>query len=194
MNDGIQQGLNQQAWSKDKLALLSLAIDLAAPSGSLEKSFRYVGADPARGGIGLNLGYVDETSGTNLRVFLMALVALVGWFLRKTSCANKIALAALGLTIPLALLPLAPQSLQVVLDGVFFGVLIVCGLWLAVGIAKCLESCCVGGCCGWWTGGRRQKAGGREEKQEDALVSPTVAGLMLFALLAMDSAATNSMV
>ena len=189
MNDGIQQGLNQQAWSKDKLALLSLAIDLAAPSGSLEKSFRYVGADPARGGIGLNLGYVDETSGTNLRVFLMALVALVGWFLRKTSCANKIALAALGLTIPLALLPLAPQSLQVVLDGVFFGVLIVCGLWLAVGIAKCLESCCVGGCCGLWTGGRRQKAGGREEKQEDALVSPTVAGLMLFALLAMDSAA-----
>ncbi|MCX7406884.1 MAG: hypothetical protein NTZ32_02270 [Planctomycetales bacterium] len=189
LNDGIQQGLNQQAWSKDKLALLSLAIDLAAPSGSLEKSFRYVGADPARGGIGLNLGYVDETSGTNLRVFLMALVALVGWFLRKTSCANKIALAALGLTIPLALLPLAPQSLQVVLDGVFFGVLIVCGLWLAVGIAKCLESCCVGGCCGLWTGGRRQKAGGREEKQEDTLVSPTVAGLMLFALLAMDSAA-----
>ena len=189
LNDGILQGLNQQAWSKDKLALLSLAIDLAAPSGSLEKSFRYVGADPARGGIGLNLGYVDETSGTNLRVFLMALVALVGWFLRKTSCANKIALAALGLTIPLALLPLAPQSLQVVLDGVFFGVLIVCGLWLAVGIAKCLESCCVGGCCGLWTGGRRQKAGVREEKQEDALVSPTVAGLMLFALLAMDSAA-----
>ena len=189
VGDGIQQGLNQQASGKNKLALLSLAIDLAAPSGSLEKSFRYVGADPARGGIGLNLGYVDETSGTNLRVFLMALVALVGWLLRRTSCANKIALAALGLTIPLALLPLAPQSLQVVLDGVFFGVLIVCGLWLAVGIAKCLESCCVGGCCGWWTGGRRQKSGVREEKQEDTLVSPTVAGLMLFALLAMDSAA-----
>ena len=189
LDDGIQQAVNQQTWGKNKLGLLSLAIDLAAPSGSLEKSFRYVGADPARGGIGLNLGYVDETSGTNLRVFLMALVALVGWFLRKTSCANKIALAALGLTIPLALLPLAPQSLQVVLDGVFFGVLIVCGLWLAVGIAKCLESCCVGGCCGLWTGGRRQKAGVREEKQEDALVSPTVAGLMLFALLAMDSAA-----
>ena len=131
------EGMNQQAArSNTKLGLLSLAIDLAAPSGSLEKSFRYAGADPSRGGIGLQLGYVDEQSGTNLRVCLMALLALIGWFLRSTSCANKVALAVLGLTIPLALLPLAPQSLQVVLDGVFFGVLIACGLWLAVGVAQ----------------------------------------------------------
>ncbi len=202
LNDGIQQGLNQQTWGKDKLGLLSLAIDLVAPSGSLEKSFRYVGADPVRGGIGLNLGYVDETSGTNLRVFLIALVALFGWFLRKTSCANKVAFVALGLTIPLALLPLAPQSLQVVLDGVFFGVLIVCGLWLAVGLAKCLESCCGGGCCGWMRTKReeRQSVGQPSAVSEqpttdsrqptaDSMISPPVVGLMLFALLAMNSAA-----
>ncbi|MEK6259072.1 MAG: hypothetical protein AABP62_10700 [Planctomycetota bacterium] len=177
-------GQNQQAArGKDKLGLLSLAIDLAAPSGSLEKSFRYSGADPARGGIGLQLGYVDEHSGTNLRVFLMALVALIGWFLRKTSCANKVALAALGLTIPFALLPLAPQSLQVVLDGVFFGVLLACGLWLAQGIVCCVESCCAG-CCGWMKRGVRSAECG--VKTADA--TPPVAGLMLFALLAMNSA------
>ena len=185
--EGIQLDPNQPAaWGKSKLGLLSLAIDLAAPSGSLEKSFRYAGADPSRGGIGLQLGYVDEHAGTNLRVFLMALVALVGWFLRKTSCANKVALAALGLTIPLALLPLAPQTLQVVLDGVFFGVLIACGLWLAKGIVGCLESCCVG-CCGWREV-RGQRSEVREEKEEESLVSPTVTGLMLFAILAMNSA------
>ncbi len=199
VDDGIQQGVNQQTWGKDKLGLLSLAIDLAAPSGSLEKSFRYAGADPSRGGIGLQLGYVDEHAGTNLRVFLMALVAFVGWFLRKTSCANKVALAALGLTIPLALLPLAPQTLQVVLDGVFFGVLIACGLWLAQGIVGCLESCCAG-CCGWTgkkTAGQlsagQPSAVSREPRADqptaDSMVSPPVAGLMLFALLAMHSSA-----
>ena len=188
--DGIQEGIqldpNQQAaWSKSKLGLLSLAIDLAAPSGSLEKSFRYAGADPSRGGIGLQLGYVDEQSGANLRICLMALVALIGWFLRKTSCANKVAFAALGLTIPLALLPLAPQSLQVVLDGVFFGVLLACGLWLAIGLAKCCEKCCQRCCC-WPSkcGVRSAECGVKTEG-----VSPTVAGLVLFALLAMNSAA-----
>ncbi len=187
--DGIREGIqldpNQPAaWSKSKLGLLSLAIDLAAPSGSLEKSFRYAGADPSRGGIGLQLGYVDEHAGTNLRIFLMALVALVGWFLRKTSCANKVALAALGLTIPLALLPLAPQSLQVVLDGVFFGVLLACGLWLAVGLAKWCEGCC-SGCCSWMKGGGRKEEGGVKSE----FVTPPVVGLMLFAVLALNSAA-----
>ncbi len=184
--DDVRLNLNQQAtWGKSKLGLLSLAIDLAAPSGSLEKSFRYAGADPSRGGIGLQLGYVDEHSGTNLRVFLMALVALVGWFLRKTSCATKVTFAALGLTIPLALLPLAPQSLQVVLDGVFFGVLVACGLWLAVGLAKWCEVCCQWCCC--WPSKRGVRSAECGVKTEG--VSPTVTGLILFALVAMNSVA-----
>ncbi|MBS0205034.1 MAG: hypothetical protein JSS49_19170 [Planctomycetes bacterium] len=133
---------------KQGMALLSLAIDLTPPEGSLQKSFRYAGADPARGGITLKLDYVDEHSGTVLRIFLVALVALIGWCLRGSSCLTKTALAAVGLTIPLALLPLAPQSLQVVLDGVFFGVIVTCALWLLMGIVRCLETCCTN-CCGW---------------------------------------------
>lgn len=142
---GDSSGLPLQA--KGRWALLSLALELTPPEGSLQKSFRYAGAEPARGGVALKLGYVDEASGNALRIFLVALVALVGWFLRGVRCSTKVAIAALGLTLPLALLPLAPQSLQVVLDGIFFGVIVACGLWLLVGIIRGLQ--CFGKyCCG----------------------------------------------
>lgn len=137
----------QRGEGKEGLALLSLAIDLTPPDGSLQKTFRYAGADPIRGAITLKLDYVDEHSGTVLRIFLVALVALVGWCLRGSNCLTKATLAALGLTIPLALLPLAPQSLQVALDGLFFGVVVACALWLLLGIVHCLETNC-GNCCG----------------------------------------------
>lgn len=132
---------------KDHLGLMSLAIDLTPTEGSVQKTFRYVGSDPARGGIGLHLDYVDEQSGAVVRIFLVALVALIGWFLRHAKCATKLAIAGLGLTVPLALLPLAPQSLQIGLDGIFFGVLVTCGLWFVVGAAGCAQSCWQK-CCG----------------------------------------------
>jgi hypothetical protein len=157
--------------SKDQLGLLSLAIDLTPPEGSLQKTFRYAGSDPARGGIALHLGYVDERSGATVRVFLVALVGLVGWFLRRSSCITKATIAALGLTLPLALLPLVPQGLQVVLDGLFFGVIVACGLWLLVAIARCVETCCVT-CCRWTAGNRPTKSG--------PVIGACVAALLLF--------------
>ncbi|MDB5344510.1 MAG: hypothetical protein JWP89_2887 [Schlesneria sp.] len=157
--------------SKERLGLLSLAIDLTPPEGSLQKTFRYAGSDPARGGIALNLGYVDERSGATVRVFLVALVGLIGWFLRRSSCITKATIAALGLTLPLALLPLVPQGLQVVLDGLFFGIIVACGLWLLVAIARCVETCCVT-CCGWTPGNRPTKSG--------PVIGACVAALLLF--------------
>ncbi len=157
--------------SKDQLGLLSLAIDLTPPEGSLQKTFRYAGSNPARGGIALNLGYVDERSGATVRVFLVALVGLVGWFLRRSSCITKATIAALGLTLPLALLPLVPQGLQVGLDGLFFGVIVACGLWLVVAIARCVETCCVT-CCGWTPGNRPTKSG--------PVIGACVAALLMF--------------
>ena len=136
----------QEKSSGDVLGLLSLAIDLTAPSDSQEKTFRYLGADSGRSQIGLQIGYVDENSVTNLRVFLMILVVSIGWFLRTASRATKVTFSALGLTIPFALLPLVPVSLQVVLDGMCCGVLAVNGFWLMRGIVCCLESCCLR-CC-----------------------------------------------
>ena len=132
---------------RGQLALLSLAIELSPPEGSLQKSFRYIGAEPSRGGVVLKLGYVDEQAGNVMRVFLIALVALLGWFLRRANCATKVTIVALGLTLPLALLPLAPQAVQVVLDGIFFGIVVVSGLWLLMGTVRCLKNCCAY-CCG----------------------------------------------
>lgn len=144
--------------SKDQLALLSLAIDLTPPEGSLQKTFRYAGSDPTRADIALKVGYIDERSGAVIRIFLIALVGLIGWLLRRSHCITKTTLAALGLTLPLALLPLLPQALQVVLDGLFFGTIVACGLWLLVAISRCIESCCMR-CCGWGPVNRAAKSG-----------------------------------
>jgi hypothetical protein len=133
---------------KERLGLLSLAIDLTPPEGSLLKTFRYAGADPVRGGIELKLSYVDEQTGQVVRIFLVAMLALAGWFSRRISCSQKVVAAGLGLTIPLALLPLVPHALQVVLDGLFFGTVVVCGLWLIVGIVRGLPKSCLA-CCRW---------------------------------------------
>lgn len=153
-----------------RMALLSLAIDLTPPDGSLLKSFRYAGADPARGDISLRLDYVDEHAGKVARIFLVVLVALAGWFLRRASLATRLTFAAIGLTLPLALLPLVPHALQVVLDGVFFGSIVGSGLWLLAPIVQFLEKCCANCCC--WTTTRVPPTG-----------SSTVAGLLIAAML-----------
>ncbi|MEI8380484.1 MAG: hypothetical protein WCJ09_10160 [Planctomycetota bacterium] len=153
-----------------RMALLSLAIDLTPPDGSLLKSFRYAGADPARGDISLRLDYVDEHAGKVARIFLVVLVALAGWFLRRASLATKLTFAAIGLTLPLALLPLVPYALQVVLDGVFFGSIVASGLWLLTPIVRCLEKCCANCCC--WTTTQTPSTG-----------SSTAAGLLIAAML-----------
>ncbi len=160
----------QREATRTQLALLSLAIDLTPPDGSLLKSFRYAGADPARGDISLRLDYVDEHAGKVARVFLVVLVALVGWFLRRASLATKLTCAAVGLTLPLALLPLVPHALQVVLDGVFFGSIVVCGLWMLVPLVQCLEKCCANCCC--WATTRIPPTG-----------SSTAAGMLIAVLL-----------
>ena len=124
------------------LALLSLAIDFVPPAGSREKTFHYVGADTSVNGIPLEVDYVDRQSGSGLRVFVMALVAMVGWFIRKAGLSTKVGFATLGIMLPLALLPLAPMYWQSILDGVCFGALGAIGLWLVRGCVECCTSCC----------------------------------------------------
>ncbi len=160
-----------------RLALLSLAIELSPPEGTLQKSFRYIGAEPSRGGVTLKLGYVDEQAGNVMRVFLIALVALLGWFLRRANCATKVTIVALGLTLPLALLPLAPQTVQVVLDGIFFGIVVVCGLWLLMGTVQCLQNCCAS-CCGTQ----------RDENRRTVTPTSATLGAFIFATLMMGQA------
>ena len=124
------------------LGLLSLAIDFVPPAGSRVKNFYYVGADTSTNGIPLEVDYIDRNSGGAHRVFVLALIGMIGWFLRRASTATKVGFATLGLIIPLALLPLAPMSWQPILDGVFIGTLISIGFWLICGCVKCCACCC----------------------------------------------------
>ena len=140
------QNLDDDADDFKKLALLSLAIDFAPPAGSREKQFRYLGADTSQRGIPLEVDYVDHHSGGALRTFIVALVAMIGWFCCRSSISIRIALATLGLTIPLALLPLAPLNWQPVLDGLFLGTPVAIGLWSLRGCVQCCGRYCCG-CC-----------------------------------------------
>ena len=123
-----------------RMALLSLAIDFVPPTGSREKSFQYIGADNSPTGIPLVVDYVDRRALGSLRVFLIALVAMSAWLLRKASIANKIGLATLGLALPLAVLPLAPMSWQAAIDGLFVGTLVASLIWLIRGGVSLFQS------------------------------------------------------
>lgn len=127
-----------------KLALLSLAIDFLPPAGSREKTFQYVGADNAVTGVPLEVDYVDRHSGNTLRLFIVVLVAMIGWILRRVSTAMKLGLLILGLVVPLALLPVAPANWLGIMDGLCLGSLIVLALWL---IRACIQCCCR--CAAW---------------------------------------------
>ena len=133
--------------SKRKAAsgLMSLGIDFVPPAGSRSLLFRYIGSDTSPSGIPLDIDYVDSNSGVTTRIFMMAIVIAIGWFVRRIRMTVRLGLAVLGIAAPLALAPIVSVGWQIVLDGIFFGTLIavgVCLIWTA--IAKC--RCC---CCCW---------------------------------------------
>ncbi|MEI8019389.1 MAG: hypothetical protein WCH39_14385, partial [Schlesneria sp.] len=135
------QKMGETIYARD-LGLLSLAIDFVPPAGSRVKNFHYVGADTSTNGIPLEVDYIDRNSGGALRIFVIALMAMIGWFLRRASTATKVGFATLGLIMPLAMLPLAPMSWQPILDGGFMGTLISIGVWLICGCCQCCACCC----------------------------------------------------
>ncbi len=123
------------------LGLLSLAIDFVPPAGSREKTFHYVGSDSSVTGIPLEVDYVDRHSGAALRVFVMALVAMIGWFLRRASLPVRIGLATIGFAVPLAMFPLVPIGWQVALDGVVCGTLVAVVMWLMCALIHGCRCC-----------------------------------------------------
>ena len=141
LNIRQNQEMGETSNARD-LGLLSLAIDFVPPAGSRVKNFHYVGADTSTNGIPLVVDYIDRNSGGALRLFVIALIAMIGWFVRSASTSTKMGCATLGLIIPLALLPLAPTGWLPILDGVFVGTLISIGFWL---VCSCVIFCT---CCG----------------------------------------------
>ncbi len=139
----IDQGQNLKGTKNTRdLGLLSLAIDFVPPAGSRVKNFHYVGADTSTNGIPLEVDYIDRNSGGALRIFVIALIGTIGWFLRRASTATKVGFATMGLIIPIALLPFAPMSWQPNLDGLFVGTLISIVSWLICGCVHCCAYRC----------------------------------------------------
>ena len=124
------------------LGLLSLAIEFQPPAGTRQKMFHYVGADASPADVALEVDYVDRRSGAAIRIFVMALVAMTGWLLRKGCGRSKIAMATFGIVVSLALMPLVPTTWQVILDGVFLGTLVAVVLWLIRTCTLCCPRCC----------------------------------------------------
>lgn len=126
--------------------LLSLALTLDRPAGSVDKKFQYVGGSGTGTGVPLQVDYLDRRGGAALRGFLFAVGLLLGWWLRLAPCATKCTLCVIGLAVGGGLVAVAPVTWQTPLDGVLFGVLGLVVAWTLWGLGQSLRNCCTG-CC-----------------------------------------------
>lgn len=123
---------------------LSLALVMDRPAGSVEKSFRYLGSAALGTGVPLKVEYWDRRGGVAFRGFLFAVGLLLGWYLRTQPVSRRVGLALLLLIAGLGLLPVAPATWQVAVDGVWlalFGLLVA---WMIYGCGQICNALALG--------------------------------------------------
>jgi hypothetical protein len=120
--------------------LLSLTMALEGQADAAVKKFRYLGTETAGSGIGLELVYENRAAGWTGRWFWISALTFVAWLIPRAARNARVLWSILGLTLPLALAPLAPLAWQNMLDGLFFGTLAALALWTS----RCL---CDSFCC-----------------------------------------------
>lgn len=125
---------------------LSLLVDFDAPVGSRLKTFRYVGANESSAGVPLDVDYIDQTRGFTVRFFVMALVILIGWYMKKVCIGSKIALVTLAAVPALVLIPLVSTGWQFVLDGILLGTIICIVIWTICALCRWMPGAC-SRCC-----------------------------------------------
>ncbi|MCX7421246.1 MAG: hypothetical protein NT013_17120, partial [Planctomycetia bacterium] len=113
----------------DAGGLLSLTMALEGQADAAVKKFRYLGTETAGNGIGLEVVYENRAAGWTGRWLWMAALAFVAWLIPLAARNVRVYWSILGLTLPLALAPLAPMPWQNALDGIFFGTLAAIALW-----------------------------------------------------------------
>jgi len=124
---------------------LSLALVMDRPAGSVEKTFRYVGSAALGTGVPLKVEYWDRRGGAAVRGCLLAIGLLLGWSLRTQPMARRVGLALLLFIAGLGLLPVAPATWQVAVDGIWLALLGVLTAWSMYGcgqICHCLTQGC----------------------------------------------------
>ena len=128
-------------------ARLSLALELQIPDDVMHRDFRYTGNRTAASGIALRVRWHNGDAAGLARLFLIAAVTLLLWLTLGASFKTRAILVTLGMTLPLALVSVAPSNLHNMLDGVFLGSALTLGLWLLRGLLIGIKSC---GCCERW--------------------------------------------
>jgi len=117
-------------WRRQARGLLSLSLELEHPGDSWSRAFRYSGNRNAANGTGLKVDWQERDAGDYARVFLMVTVALCLWVTLGAKAQTRAVLAILGLSLPVALISVAPLAIHPVLDGVFLGAVLSLALWL----------------------------------------------------------------
>lgn len=107
---------------------LSVAMQFQALDGA-SKEFRYQGATLEESEPALQVRYTNRDSGLTFRLVIAAAIVLIGWIIRDASARWRAVMCVLGIALPLALVTIAPASWQMLLDGMFIGVVATILLW-----------------------------------------------------------------
>jgi len=115
-------------------AVMSLALDLRPPAGTVERHFHFLGSRESGRTSDLDIAYQDiESQGTG-RIFFVVLVVIACWFLRRRPVVER-SVALIGALIgPLALVTILPVSWHILLDGLFLGAAAGSVLWLVIAL------------------------------------------------------------
>lgn len=133
----VERGLAYDvAITSGKGGLLSLSLALEIPQGSQTKQFHYAGNRDASQGVGLDVQWQDVAGGDASRLALVAVIALLSWLMIRISRRWRGIVAALGVTVPLGLVSVAPAHWHPILDGVFLGSLVALTLWALRGFIR----------------------------------------------------------
>ena len=147
-------------------ARLSVRVNMEQPSDYQSTDFRSVGA--AATSSRLNIVMRTASQVRVLRFLAIAIVLIFCWMLRRRSVASKVGtVASLGL-IAVALVPLAPNQWQAMLDGIVLGSLLSLLLWPAATAITWIHNC---NCC---------------------RLNTTVAGLLIFPVVTSIAAADDT--
>ena len=132
--------------SRSEGAVLSLALEIQPPAGSVSRHFHFLGSNDFPGSEGdrppaaLEIGYQDLGAQATERWFWIVLVVGCCWFLRSRSLTQRCVAAIAAVIGPLALVTVLPVSWNIFLDGLFLGAVAGSGLWLTIGAVGNLPS------------------------------------------------------
>ncbi|MEZ5943067.1 MAG: DUF1559 domain-containing protein [Planctomycetaceae bacterium] len=138
--------------------LLSMTVNLEAPANMRTHEFHYRGE--SSGNVDLQLRYADKKSAEMLLLCIVCGLALLGWWLRKSSWMVRSLWILLTVAIPWGLAPVLPTIPQMLAEAVLWGGLATIGLWCLYGLICWIPSCCrrcCGNCCKWFSSKPPQK-------------------------------------